>query len=254
MKARGWEVFATARNNDDIARLESEGLHACYLDYRDEASINRCLEFVLAKTGGRLDALFNNGAYGLVGAVEDIKTNDLREQFEANFFGWHELNRQTIPIMREQGHGRIIICSSVLGIVSGIHRAPYSATKHALEAFATSMRMELQPWNIQTISIRPGPIDTKFLETTFKVLNEKIDWQNSVYTDSYNKTMKRMNAGDKSSAFKLPPEAVFKKLVHACEASRPRAVYSVTTLTYLADIARRLLPTKTTDWFLEKGG
>lgn len=253
MKKRGWKVFAAARKSEDVQRLNSEGLDAVQLDYTDTASIHACLDAVLAKTDGRLDVLFNNGAYGLLGAVEDIPTDALREQFEANFFGWHELTRRVVPVMRTQGGGRIVQCSSVLGVVSGKHRAPYSATKHAIEAFATSMRIELAPFGIHTSSIRPGPINTKFLPNALAVLEEKIDIENTVHKEDYANSLKRLNSGPQSSVFKLEPEAVFKKLVHAAEARKPRAVYSVTTLTYLVDFMRRLLPTKWLDRILEKG-
>ncbi|MEP1443522.1 MAG: SDR family NAD(P)-dependent oxidoreductase [Hyphomicrobiales bacterium] len=253
MKARGWQVFATARKPEDIERLTAEGITTFHLDYTDEASIHACADQVLAATNGRLDVLFNNGAYGLLGAVEDIPTDALREQFEANFFGWHELTRRFIPIMREQEEGRIVQCSSVLGIVSGKHRAPYAATKHAIEAFATSMRIELEPYGIHTSSIRPGPINTKFMPNALATLEAKIDLENTVHKQDYADSLKRLKSGPKSSVFKLEPEAVFKKLVHAAESTRPKAVYSVTTLTYLVDVMRRLLPTGLLDGPLAKG-
>ena len=253
MKARGWRVFTTARKPEDIERLNREGFECTFMDYRDQASITSSVDHVLNQTEGRLDVLFNNGAYGLLGAVEDIKTDDLREQFEANFFGWHEMTRQVIPSMRARKQGRIVQCSSVLGIVSGKHRAPYAATKHAIEAFSTSMRMELKPWNIHVSSIRPGPIETKFLETALRVLQEKVDLQNTVHKADYEASLDRMNKAESSSVFKLGPDAVLKKLIHACETSRPRPVYSVTTLTVAADIIRRSLPTRLAEVFLAKG-
>jgi len=100
MQARGWRVFATARKPEDLAVLEASGLTVLYLDYREEESIASAVERVLSATGGRLDALFNNGAYAQPGALEDVSTAVLREQFEANFFGWHDLTRQVIPAMR----------------------------------------------------------------------------------------------------------------------------------------------------------
>ncbi|MEP3523876.1 MAG: SDR family NAD(P)-dependent oxidoreductase [Hyphomicrobiales bacterium] len=253
MKARGWKVFATARKDQDIARLQSEGFTTFYLDYCDEASIKACFDSVMAETGDTLDVLFNNGAYGLLGAIEDIKTDDLREQFEANFFGWHSLTKLIIPIMRKQMHGRIVQCSSVLGIVSGKHRSPYAATKHAVEALATSMRMELKAWNIRVSCIRPGPIETEFLATALKVLHEKVDMENTAHKVDYEASLSRMNKGNKSSAFKLGPEAVLAKLIHACEAKSPKPAYSVTKLTYIADIIRRLLPTALAERILAKG-
>ena len=253
MKAHGWKVIATARKDEDIARLKSEGLTTFYLDYRDEASIKACFKAVMKETGGRLDALFNNGGYGLLGAVEDINTDDLREQFESNFFGYHALTKLVIPIMREQMAGRIVQCSSVLGIVSGKHRAPYSATKHALEAFASSMRMELKPWNIHVACIRPGPIETNFLATSLKLLQQKIDLKNTAHKADYEVSIGRMSKGGQSSPFKLSPDAVLKKLIHACEAKSPRPVYSVTKLTYIADIMHRTLPTSLAERFFAKG-
>ncbi len=253
LKIRGYQVFTTARKPEDIARLNNEGLTCFYLDYRQEASIESCFQNVMAKTNNKLDILFNNGAYGLLGAVEDIKTDDLREQFEANFFGWHSLSKRIIPIMRQNGHGRIIQCSSVLGIVSGMHRAPYAATKHALEAFNTSMRIELAAHNIHVVSIRPGPIQSEFLNTALKTLQEKIDLNKSAHKKDYQKSLERLNKGNKSSFFKLGPEAVFKKLLRACETKRPKAVYSVTTLTYIVDMIRRLLPTRLAEKIIAKG-
>ena len=253
MKARGWKVIATARKDEDIARLKKEGFTTFFLDYRDEASIQTCFEQVMLETNGTLDVVFNNGAYGLLGAVEDIKTDDLREQFEANFFGWHTLTKLIIPVMRKQMGGRIVQCSSVLGIVSGKHRAPYAATKYAIEAFATSMRMELKPWNIHISCIRPGPIETEFLATSLRVLHEKVDLENTAHKADYEASLNRMNKGAKSSPFKLGPEAVLAKLVHACEGKSPKLAYSVTKLTYIADIIRRLLPTRLAEKILAKG-
>lgn len=253
MKARGWKVFVTARKDEDIARLQAEGFTAFFLDYRDQASIEACFNNVMAETSGTLDVLYNNGAYGLLGAVEDIKTDDLREQFEANFFGWHALTKLVIPVMRKQMSGRIVQCSSVLGIVSGKHRAPYSATKHAIEAFATSMRMELKPWNIHVSCIRPGPIESEFLATSLKVLHEKIDLENTAHKADYDASLSRMAKGSDSSPFKLGPEAVLAKLIHASEAKKPKPVYSVTRLTTIADMVRRFLPTTLAEIILAKG-
>lgn len=253
MKKRGWQVFATARKADDIARLNQEGFTAFFMDYRDESSIQTCFDEVMAATSGRLDVLYNNGAYGLLGAVEDIETEDLREQFEANFFGWHALTKRIIPVMRAQRSGRIVQCSSVLGVVSGKHRGPYSATKHAVEALAASMRMELKPWNIHVACIRPGPIESEFLATAIKVLHEKVDLDATAHKADYETSLSRLNRGANSSPFKLGPEAVLAKLIHASEARRPKPVYSVTTLTYIADGIRRFLPTPLAERLLAKG-
>ena len=102
MKARGWRVFATARKPADIEALAAAGLEALYLDYTEPNSIEAAVERVFAATGGTLDALFNNGGHAQPGAMEDVPTDVLRAQFEANFFGWHDLTRRVIPAMRRQ--------------------------------------------------------------------------------------------------------------------------------------------------------
>ena len=132
MKARGWRVFATARKPEDIARLEAEGLEALYLDYAEPASIEGCVAAISARTGGKLDALFNNGAYGQPGAVEDLSRDALEAQFQANVFGWHDLTCRCIALMRANGSGRIVQCSSVLGIVALKWRGAYNASKFAI--------------------------------------------------------------------------------------------------------------------------
>jgi len=103
LKARGWRVFATARKPADVERLIGEGLESLALDLNDSGSIRAAFTEVMIRTGGRLDALFNNGGYGQVGAVEDLPRAALREQFETNLFGWIELTNLVVPVMRRQG-------------------------------------------------------------------------------------------------------------------------------------------------------
>jgi len=129
LKQDGWRVFATARKPEDLAALERDGIEAFYLDYRETESIAGLVENILARTGGRLDALFNNGAHAQAGAVEDLPVEALREQFEANVLGWHDLTRRIVPIMRAQGHGRIVHCSSILGLLPIKYRGAYAASK-----------------------------------------------------------------------------------------------------------------------------
>ena len=143
MKRAGWRVFATCRKEADCERLRSEGLESFRLDYTDEASIGAAVDEVLERTGGTLDAVFNNGAYGCPGAVEDLPTGALREIFETNLFGYHELTRRIVPVMRKQGHGRIVNCSSVLGLVPMRWRGAYVATKFAMEGLTETFRIEM---------------------------------------------------------------------------------------------------------------
>jgi NAD(P)-dependent dehydrogenase (short-subunit alcohol dehydrogenase family) len=246
MKSRGWRVFATARKPEDIARLKGEGFDSLYLDYAEPDSIAAAAGQVLQATGGTLDALFNNGAYGQPGAVEDLTPQVLRAQFEANVFGWHDLTVRLIPAMRAQGHGRLVFCSSVLGLLAAPYRGAYSASKFAIEALADTLRIELAPVGIKVSLIEPGPIATRFLEHAVEAYRRNIDLEGSPHRDIYRARIARLEAGG-SQAFKLGPEAVAVKLAHALESRRPKSHYYITLPTYAAVWFRRLLPTLALD-------
>lgn len=247
MKARGWEVFATARKPEDIARLETEeGVHALYLDYAEPQSIETCAGHVLERSGGRLDALFNNGAYGQPGAVEDLPVQALRDQFEANVFGWHDLTRRVIPAMRAQGAGRIVFNSSVLGMMAAPFRGAYCATKFAVEALADTMRVELKGSGIHVVLIEPGPIWSRFVEHALEAYRRNIDLEGSVHAETYKRRIAALEAGG-SAGFKLGPEAVAAKLIKAVESGKPKSRYYVTFPTYAAAFFRRALPTSALD-------
>lgn len=248
LTTRGWRVFATCRKEADCARLEAEGLRSFRLDYEDEPSIAAALETVLAETGGRLDALFNNGAYGVPGAVEDLPTAALRAIFEANFFGWHELTRRVLPVMRAQGHGRIVQNSSILGFWALKYRGAYTATKFAVEGLSDTLRLELRGSGIHLALIEPGPIDTKIRINSYPNFKKWIDRRASPHEKLYqSKLIPRLEAETFETPFELPPEAVVAKLVHAIESPRPHPRYYVTVPTHVVGFLRRLLSTRPMD-------
>ena len=254
LKARGWRVFATCRQEADCERLRGEGLESFRLDYADEASIAEAVEEVVRRTGGRLDALYNNGAFACPGAVEDLPRGALREIFETNLFGYHDLTRRVIPLMRVQGHGRIVNCSSVLGLVALSWRGAYVATKFAMEGLTDVLRIEMRGTGIEVILIEPGPIATKIRENAIPHFEHWIDWERSARREQYVSLRGRLYGPKlKKDAFELGPEAVTAKLIRALEDRRPRARYYVTTPTYLMGAARRLLPTRALDWLIAKG-
>lgn len=254
LRARGWRVFAACRKAVDCDRLRAEGFESPRLDYADEASIPEALAQVLDATGGRLDALFNNGAYACPALVEDLPRGALREIFESNVFGWHDLTRQVIPAMRAQGHGRIVQCSSVLGLVAIGWRGAYVSTKFALEGLSDTLRIEMRGSGIHVSLIEPGPVTTKIRENARAPFERWIDWENAVRHAEYRDKLRPRLYGDYSKdRFELPPSAVTKKLIHALEAPRPRARYYVTTPTYLMGNLRRVLPTRLLDWVIAKG-
>lgn len=251
MRARGWRVFASCRQQRDCDRLRAQGFESARIDYTDAASIASGLTEVLEATGGTLDALFNNGAHGLPGAVEDLPTEGLRAIFEANFFGWHELTRLVIPVMRAQGHGRIVQNSSVLGLLAIPWRGAYVATKYAIEGLTDTMRLELADTDIKAILIEPGPITSKIRENSIPFFERFINWENSALRERYESSLlKRLYESSGPDRFELPASAVTEKLAHAVESKRPRARYYVTTPTYIAGYLRRLLPTRTIDRIL----
>lgn len=248
MKARGWRVLATARTEADLARLtRDDGVEALHLELADPASVAACADEALARCGGTVTALYNNAAYGQVGAVEDVPAEALRRQLEVNVVGQHELVRRLLPGMRRAGAGRIVQCSSVLGLVATPYRGAYCASKFALEGLTDALRLELRGSGVHVSLIEPGPIRTRFVANALEGFRATIDMAASPHADVYRARMKAMEAGGKST-FKLEPEAVAAKLVHALESAHPRRRYYVTTPTYVAAALRRVLPPPMADW------
>ncbi len=252
LRARGWRVFASCRRQADCDRLAAAGFESPRLDYEDEASVEAALADVLAATGGTLDALFNNGAYAIPGFVEDLPTAALRHIFEANLIGWHALTRGVLPVMRRQGHGRIVQCSSVLGFVAAPYRGAYVATKFALEGLTDCLRLECRDLPIRVSLIEPGPIATRFNENAIAQYRRHIDRDASPRAAELAAIEARYASGKTRSRFELPPAAVTRVLVHALESPRPRARYRVTTPTHVAEVLRRLAPRALLDRILAR--
>jgi len=239
---RGFQVFASARKTSDVEMLASQGLTSLKLDLDDAQSIGNSLSQVLDKTGGKLYGLFNNGGFGQTGAVEDLPTDALRAQFETLFFGWHELTRQVVPVMRRQGYGRIVQNSSVLGFAAMPYRGAYNSVKFAIEGLSDTLRLELRGSGIHVSIIQPGPIRTRFRVNALQKFHENVKHQDSVHRDYYESTLNRLQASGDASRFTLGPEAVTNKLVHALTSDRPKLRYRVTTPTIAFSVAKRLLP------------
>ncbi len=251
---RGWRVFASARADADIERLTREGLEAVQLDLNDSASIQAAVDTVLARTGGHLDALFNNGAYGQPGAVEDLERDVLRAQLETNLLGWLELTNRVIPVMRAQGHGRIVQNSSVLGFVTLKWRGAYQASKFALEGLTDTLRLELHGSGIHVSLIQPGPITSRFRANAWQAYQRRIAPEQSAHRETYTLLEQRLQSEGDPAPFTLGPEAVCRALVHALESPRPRIRYRVTLPTTLLGLLKWLLPTRTVDAILRRIG
>lgn len=252
LRARGYPVFATARREEDVARLRERGLQALQLDLDDSASIRTAVQELLRRTGGRLYGLFNNGAYGQPGAVEDLRRNVLRAQFETNLFGTMELTNEVLPVMRRQGYGRIVQNSSILGLIALPYRGAYNATKFALEGLTDTLRLELQGSGIHVALVEPGPILSKFRDNALRAFEANIDADNSVHKEMYASLEARLRKEGAAAPFTLGPETVLDKVVHALESPRPKIRYYVTVPTHLFGFLRRALPYRWLDRALQR--
>ncbi|CAG0909107.1 unnamed protein product [Cyprideis torosa] len=249
LSARGYKVFATCRQADDVDKLRRLGLDAYQLDLGNHASIGSAVTQILEACDNRLFALFNNGAYGQPGALEDLTTDVLRQQFETNFFGWHELTRQILPVMRKNGEGRIIQNSSLLGYVSLPFRGAYNASKHAIEGWSDTLRLELALSNtpIHISLIEPGPVTSHFRANAMRAFQKNVRVSGSAYELIYQGMINRLNKQGDAAPFTLPPEAVLEKVIHALESPRPKPRYYVTVPSYLFGYLKRLLSTRQLD-------
>jgi short-subunit dehydrogenase len=252
LEKRGHRVIASARKQSDVDRLINEGFEAVQLDLADSNSIQQAVTKVETLTDGNIDALFNNGAFGQPGAVEDLSRDTLRNQFETNLFGTHELTNLIIPLMRKQGQGRIIYNSSVLGFVAMTFRGAYNASKYALEGLADTLRLELHGTNIYISIIEPGPITSNFRKNAFALFQKNIDKQRSVHKETYQAMEQRLQKEGSAVPFTLPAKAVAEKVIHAVESSRPKIRYHVTFPTSLFAILKRIFPERLLDWTLRQ--
>lgn len=253
LKQRGYRVFASARKPEDVAKLKSQGFESVQLDVTDPTSMKNALAEILPLTGGRLDALFNNSGYMQAGAIEDLNTELERAQFETNVFGPMELVRLVLPIMREQGHGRIIQNSSILGIITMPYYGVYNASKFALEGFSNTLRQELRGTNIHVSIINPGPIASSLRDSAHKRYQTTIAGVNTLHQDDYKRLEDSyFNPNQRDTRLMQSPDAVVKKLIHALESPRPKAHYFVGLPANTLSFLRRILPDRALDWVISK--
>lgn len=252
LKESGYQVFASTRKQADVEKLTQLGLRCLQLDVANSASIKAAVEKLLAETDGKLYALINNAGFGQAGAVEDLKREVLREQFETNLFGIVELTNSVLPIMHQQGHGRIIQISSVLGFVAMPFRGAYIASKFALEGISDTLRLELQDTDIHVTLIEPGPITSQFRQNSLELFKRNIDSEKSRFREKYHSTISRLETEGPAVPFTLGPEAVTKKVLHALQSAKPKPRYYVTFPTYLFAYLKIILPTKALDKLLSK--
>ena len=243
LRSKGWKVFPTARKVDDLDMLEARGFTALQLDMTSSASIEATVDQLLFTNEGRIGAVVNNAGFGMPGAIQDLTRDAMRHQFEVNLFGLQELTNRLIPVFREQGCGRIVNISSVVGRLSLPFMGIYSASKFALEAVSDAQRIELAPDSITVSLVEPGPIATRFSTNCAGEGEQALDTEHARFGSAYRKYFDtRRNGGLAEDRFRLPPEAVAQKIIHALESPHPKIRYCVTLPAYLGSWAARFVP------------
>jgi short-subunit dehydrogenase len=250
LQQEGFSVLATARKTQDVDNLLQLGLLACQLDLNNEQSIEQAVNWALKQSNGCLYGLINNGAYGQSGAIEDLPTKALREQFDTNLFGWHHLIRLVLPVMLQTNRGRIIQISSILGLVAMKYRGAYNASKFALEGYTDTLRLELRDTEVQISLIEPGPVRSEFRSNALVKFKQNIDVINSRHHDTYQQTLQRLQNPTPKNPFSLEPESCVAPALHALRSRRAKARYSVTFPTHLFALLRRILPSRWLDYLL----
>lgn len=254
LQQQGLPVIATCRAQEDVIRLNAEGIICFQLDLACSKSIEFAISQILIHTDNKIGLLFNNAAFGLPGAVEDLSRDALRYQFETNVFGTQELTNLIIPVMRVQGQGKIIYNSSILGFAAMQYRGAYNASKFAIEGLADTLRIELVQSNIQVSLIEPGPITSQFRANAYAQFKRWVQHKPSAHAKTYQAMVKRLETIGPSAPFTLGPEAVTKCLLHALNNPIMKSRYRVTLPTIAFAFLKRILPTSALDYLLIKAG
>jgi NAD(P)-dependent dehydrogenase (short-subunit alcohol dehydrogenase family) len=253
---KGFRVFAAGRSVEKRAELDRLAvskkipLESIELDVCDEGSVNRAVEQILQKAGN-IDVLINNAGIGLMAVAEELKLDDLRRLYETNIFGLLRVTQAVLPKMRERKSGRVLMLSSVAGILTPPTYGAYSSSKHAVEALSNALRLELYPFNIEVILIEPGYIMTNFQQTAKDAAESYIKGSAaSPYAKIYAGAIAGATGSRRES--KTTPEDCARVILHAIEASHPKARYPVTPLAKWAAFGRRVLPDTLMDSFLRR--
>ncbi len=253
---KGYRVFAAGRSAekraeiDRIAANKKLQLESLQLDVTDDGSVSRGVQTVLQKAGA-IHVLINNAGVGFMAVVEELKLDDLRRQYETNIFGVLRVTQAVLPHMRERHQGRILMLSSVAGIMTPPLYGAYSSSKHALEALSNALRLELYPFQVEVVLIEPGYIMTSFQQTARELAQPYVEGASkSPYAKIYASALAGASSSRKES--KTTPEDCARVMLEAIEASHPKARYTVTPLAKWAAFGRRVLPDTLLDSFLRR--
>lgn len=252
----GYRVYAAGRSPekraqlDQLAKTKSLPLQSLELDVCSDDSVRAAVGLVLSDSGA-IDVLINNAGLGYMAVVEELKMEDMRRQFETNVFGVLRVTQAVLPHMRERRSGRILMISSVAGLVSPPTYGAYSSSKHALEGLSNSLRLELYPFGIEVILIEPGYIVTNFQQTATVLAKPYVDAsKSSPYAKIYSGAWGGANKGRDGS--KTTPEDCARVMLRAIEARSPNPRYGVTSLARTVKFGKRFLTDKMMDYILRK--
>jgi len=251
LKDKFVKIYPTARKQEDVNRLKALGFEdAMLLDVREPSQIRSVIQMLVAKEG-KIDVWFNNAGFGQPGMLEDLSTDAIREQFETNVFGLHECTRQVIAVMREQGYGKIIQHSSVLGLISLAGRGAYNASKYAIEGLADTLRQELVGSDIHAVLLNTGPITSDFRKNALQKLRENVDIEHSRFKAEYKASL---NTDKTKVPFNEPALSVAQVVHKIILTDTPKPRYYITKATYLLGYVKRVLSTHWVDKILLKIG
>ena len=253
---RGYWVFAAGRSAKKRAELDAVGrekkfaLETVAMDVADDDSVKIGVASVIAKTGG-LDVLVNNAGIIYLATVEDARMEDWRRQFETNFFGVVRVTQAVLPHMRTRRRGRILMMSSVSGLVTPPTHGPYSSSKHAMEGLSNALRLEMYPFGVDVILIEPGYIATNLANVAAELMAPYAD---KIAAGPYAKVYAGAFAGASSarSKSKTTAEGCARVMLEAIEAARPKPRYGVTSLARSVKWAKRVLTDSMMDSILRR--
>jgi NAD(P)-dependent dehydrogenase (short-subunit alcohol dehydrogenase family) len=242
---RGYRIFAAGRSPEKRAQLEALAqekklpLETLELDVSDDVSVQQAVATVLRKVGA-IDVLVNNAGVNFSAAVEDLRMEDWRRQFETNFFGVLRVTQAVVPHMRERKRGRIVMMSSVSGFVTAPTQGAYSSSKFALEAMSNALRLELYPFGVRVILIEPGYIVTGIQQAALELSRPYLDkMTNGPYAPLYARFLESVTGARAKS--KTTPNDCARVVLRAIEARNPKIRYLVTGLAVVAKWCKRLL-------------
>lgn len=241
---KGYKVYAAARRMNKLNELKKAGCIPLELDVADNQSIEQAVKVIEQQDGG-VDVLFNNAGIAIQGSVEEMTIEDAKKMFEVNVFGLARLTQLVIPYMRKKGSGKIINNSSIAGKVHGPLSAWYVASKHAVEGFSSSLRVELMPFGVDVVIIRPGAISTGLIGSYVDDMTELSG--NGPYAKMTKVLADWSKSRDNNPKYSSPPSVIANCVLEIVQSKKPKTAYMVGKTSKQMIWSRRLMSDKMLD-------